>query len=230
MSDHSIAMNTDPASATGGEDFETLGLVHRCRAGDREAEQLLFERYAARLLAMLSTRIPEGVGRRFGADDVAQSVFLSLYRAVRQDRIRLERSGDLWAWLLRVAFNKLSTRVSYHLAQARSVEREHLGDEQAGAAYEIPDTAASVEDIAAIADELDHLFGPPGTPMRSVVDLRLQDLSVAEIGARLGVSHTTICRQLRRIGEALNTRWEELEARVLEEEPVNLDGRHDRLG
>ena len=107
---------------------------------------------------------------------------------MKEDRVKLERSGDLWAWLLQVTFNKLSSRVAHHLATKRSVNREEelpIGDDSGDhPALGFWSKGPSVEDLAEIADELDYLFGPSGSPLRRVVDLRLQDLTLQEIGER----------------------------------------------
>ena len=151
----------------------TLSLVARYRLGDQDAAQLLFGRYVQRLLELASSNLPPGLRRRFGSEDVVQSVFRSLFLAVKEDRVKLERSGDLWAWLLQVTFNKLKGREAHHLAEKRSIKRENgipIADDSGD--HPAPDfwsREPSVEDLVAIADELDYLFGPSGSPLRRVV-------------------------------------------------------------
>jgi RNA polymerase sigma factor (sigma-70 family) len=197
-----------------GVEFETLRLVQGCKAGDADAERQHFVKYITRLQLLLAARIPAGACRRFDPGDVAQSVLISLFRAAREDRLVLERSGDLWAWLVRIAFNKLSSRLRMHMALSRSTAVEEVESEGGGLDRTLGfliDEAPTVEEVAAIADELDHLFGPPGSPLRDLVDLRLQDMTFEEIGRRLGVSHTTVGRRLQKIGEILEARWRALE-------------------
>jgi RNA polymerase sigma factor (sigma-70 family) len=188
---------------------ETLNLAERYRRGDEDAARLLFDRYVQRLLELAGSNLPPGVARRFGPEDVVQSVFRSLFRAVKEDRVKLERSGDLWAWLLQVTFNKLRGRSAYHLAAKRSVKREELPmaeNTRDHPALAFWSKEPSVEHLAAIADELDYLFGPNGSPLRRVVDLRLQGFSMEEIGERLGTSHATVSRQLKKIGRRFEER------------------------
>jgi RNA polymerase sigma factor (sigma-70 family) len=190
---------------------ESIALVMRWHEGDEEAARLLFDRYVQRLLDLVGPNLPAGFARRFGPDDVIQSVFRSLFRAVKEDRLRLERSGDLWAWLLQITFNKLSGRMAYHLAAKRSVAREEALSPGDDAENHSPlafwSREPSAEDLVAIIDELDYLFGPSeGSPLRRALDLRLQDLSMEEIAARMDVSHTTISRYLRKIGRRFEDR------------------------
>ena len=193
---------------------ETLALVERFRQGDQEAERLLFDRYSRRLLDLVASRLPPGVARRFGPEDVVQSVLGSLCRALKEGSPTLERSGDLWAWLLQITFNKLSNRIAFHLAAKRSVMRENdlpkVNESAYGQDFVIWSREPSVEDLAAIADELDYLFGPHEATLRRVVDLRLQDFTVTEIAERLGVSHTTVGRHLKKIVRRFEDRWRSL--------------------
>ena len=193
-------------------DPETLELVGRCRQGDVEAERLLFHRFAARLVELLTARMPMGLWRRFGPEDVAQDVFASLFRAVREDRIRLERSGDLWAWLARIAHHKQVNLIKRELRFKRSLMVEedwsNAGEVEDDARYASREPGA--DEVVALADELDYLFGPVGAPLRQVVDLRLRDLTIQEIARRLEVSHTTVGRHLRKIAAILAARLDEL--------------------
>jgi RNA polymerase sigma factor (sigma-70 family) len=154
------------------------------------------------------------MGRRFGAEDVVQSVLLSFCVAVRKGAIDLERSGDLWAWLVRITFHKLGNRLDYHLAAMRSVRKEEdplsWVDSGEGPASAFLSKEPAIEELVELLDEIEHLFGPSDAPLRRVIDLRLQNLSKSEIADRLGVSHTTVNRHLKKIGTLLKERCESL--------------------
>jgi RNA polymerase sigma factor (sigma-70 family) len=196
------------------EPSETLDLVAKCREGDKEAERLLFERYVQRLHRLATAKVPPGMERRFGADDVVQSVLLSFCRAIRNDHIDLKRSGDLWAWLVRITFNKLNSRLKHNLAARRSVQREvdvpSSVDSGEGLTSAFLSQEPAIEELEEVLDEIDYLFGPRDALLRRVVDLRLQDLSKSEIAERLGVSHTTVNRHLKKIALVLQERCQSL--------------------
>jgi RNA polymerase sigma factor (sigma-70 family) len=202
-----------PVGAT-ADASETIALVERYRQGDQEAARLLFERYVRGLLDIIGAKLHPGLLRRFGPEDVAQSVFQSLFCAVNENRVTLERSGDLWAWLLQITFNKLSSRLAHHHAKKRSIAREvkrlTTADSGDQAAVFLWSREPSAEELVALADELDFLFGPSGSPLRRVVDLRLQDFTLHEIAEQLGVSHTTVDRHLKKIGRLFVERLREL--------------------
>ncbi len=192
----------------------TLALIARYRDGDSKAASELFDRYVRQLDDVIRTRIHPDLLRRFGPEDILQSAFRSLFRSIDEDPRKFERSGELWAWLFRIAINKLASQAEYHRAAMRSIAREEA---VAGEFGGIEDAAVRswthgplAEDVVAIADELDYLFGPPGSPMRVVVDLRLQGQTLHEMGARLGVSHTTVLRRLKKIRAVLAARLREI--------------------
>jgi len=141
-------------------------------------------------------------------------VLLSFCRAVRNDRIDLKRSGDLWAWLARITFNKLGNRLDYHLAAMRSMRKE----EDTPSGVESRDRLVSaflakepaIEELTEFLDEIEHLFGAGDSPLRRVIDLRLQDFSKSEIADRLGVSHTTVNRYLKKIAAVLSERCQSM--------------------
>jgi len=192
------------------EPSETLVLVARCRQGDKEAERLLFERYVGRLYALASAKLPPGMQRRFGAEDVVQSVLLSFCRAVRNDRIDLKRSGDLWAWLVRITFKKLNSRLKHQLAARRSIRNEEHApsavdcDGDFAAAFLSREPA--IEELEEVLDEIGYVFGQSDTPLRRLVDLRLEGCTKSEIAGRLSISHTTVNRYLKRAGCMLQER------------------------
>jgi RNA polymerase sigma factor (sigma-70 family) len=193
---------------------ETVDLVAKSRDGDKEAERLLFERYLSRLYRLANAKFPAGMERRFGADDVVQSVLLSLCRAIQSDRIELRRSGDLWAWLARINFNKLNGRLKHYLAARRSVHKEADATSESECDARLTSAFLSrepaIEELEEVLDEIDYLFGPNDSVMRKVVDLRLQDLSKSDIAERLRVSHTTVDRHLKQVGLVLQERLQTL--------------------
>ena len=189
----------------------TFELVERCRRGDSEAESLLFHRFVRRLLRFLQATIPDGFTRRFESADVAQSVFASLFRAIREDRITIKRSGDLWAWLTTIASRKVAERIREQLALKRSLARETEWVTREDQGPEFPSREPGDHEALAIVEEIELLFGPVGSHLRRVVDMRLQDMTQEEIAERMGVSHTTVGRWLRTIAARLAARYRSFE-------------------
>ncbi len=90
---------TDPAGGGGpfpkGEgDYE---LIRAVGAGDILAFETLIKRYRGPVLNFIS----KYTGDRFGAEDIAQEVFLRVYRAASG----FERRGTVSTWIFKIAYN-----------------------------------------------------------------------------------------------------------------------------
>jgi RNA polymerase sigma-70 factor, ECF subfamily len=179
-------------------------LVGRLRARDERAFRDLVERYQDRVFSLLYRMI----GRRDEAEDLAQEVFVTVFKSIDQFR------GDskLSTWLYRVAVNHCKNRVKY---LARRYDRatgvldenaERVAVAQGGrpvgvGAIETPDQAFEGAETgrlvqAAIASlEEDH---------RLVVVLRdIEELSYEDICAITGLPEGTVKSRLHRARLAL---------------------------
>lgn len=74
-------------------------LIDGVRRGDREAQKLLYDTYAGRLLS-LSLRY---VGRHDVAEDTLHDAFVKIFRSI--DRFNYRGEGSLQAWMSRITIN-----------------------------------------------------------------------------------------------------------------------------
>ena len=179
-------------------------LIRRLRDRDEAAFRDLFETYGDRIFSLVLRMI----GNRAEAEDLAQEVFVTVFKSIDQFR------GDakLSTWLYRVAVNHCKNRVKY-LARRHdrrtgvldeTAERAAMaqgGEPVAGGKIAAPDRAlegAETEKLvqAAIAElEEDH---------RLVIVLRdIEELSYDEIASIAGVPEGTIKSRLHRARLAL---------------------------
>jgi RNA polymerase sigma-70 factor (ECF subfamily) len=184
--------------------FRERLLLRRLRERDERAFRELVEEYQDRVFNLLYRMI----GGREEAEDLAQEVFVTVFKSIEQFR------GDskLSTWLYRVAVNHCKNRIKYlvrrHDRQTGALddaaERESvaLGHNPIGAArIERPDRAVEGAQLdllvqRAIADlDEDH---------RVVVVLRdIEELSYEEIGAITGLPEGTVKSRLHRARLAL---------------------------
>src|SRR4051812_5826947 len=75
----------------------------RLRAGDRDAQTEVFDRYAHDVIRAVSRRLRRRPAVTVGADAVAQSVLLSFFARHVADEVDLRDEGSLWALLLEIA-------------------------------------------------------------------------------------------------------------------------------
>ena len=152
-------------------------LVRRCRTGDLQARQEMYERYAGRLLAVCrrSVRDPER------AEDLVHECFLKAWDSL--DRFHPRREGSLGAWLSQIAarlsVDELRRRKRLFPLEAVPDEGEEVPVEGAWLAQ------ATVEELIGLVATL-----PDG--YRAVFNLYCLDgCSHREIAQLLGISEKT---------------------------------------
>ncbi len=165
--------------------LDTPSLLLRARAGDASAFESLVRMYQSSVFS-IGYRM---LNRRDAAEDLAQDVFLQLFR--RLDSIEsLEHCGY---WLRRVAAN---------LAIDWLRRAAHNTTQPLEAGAEIP--AQQAEEDPLLNRELDRMLGELTPAARAVMVLRYQeDCDVAEIATALDMPVNTVKSHIKRSLTAL---------------------------
>ena len=180
-------------------DEASAELLERYRQGDGRAADVLFHRYVERLTAMVQRQLHAAFRRRIDPEDAVHSAYRSFFVQARQGEFALEHAGDLWKLLVTITLNKLRRQIAHHRAGKRAVGRDRSAD---GAMLARADGPSPLEALAA-ADELEVLMTRLTPEQRTVLEMRLQDRSWAEIAAVVGRSERTV----RRAIEEIRTIW-----------------------
>lgn len=168
-------------------------LVERVAKGDRAAVRLLFMRHHARVYRFVARQ----TGSQMMADDIANEVFLELWRRAPA----FEGRSEVSTWLLGIARYKA-------LSALRKRKEEAIDEEQAAA---VPDTADTPE-VAVMKDDkavaLRRMVDALSEEHRTVIDLAYYHAkSVSEIGEILSIPVATVKTRMfyarKRLGEAL---------------------------
>lgn len=179
-------------SAAPGEQTDRA-LVGRVAAGDRAAIRLLFMRHHARIYRFVVRQ----TGSETMADDIANEVFLELWRQART----FEGRSEVSTWLLGIARYKA-------LSMLRKRKETPVDDDYAAS---IPDIADTPE-ITAMKDDkaaaLRRMVNALPEEHRTVIDLAYYHArSVTEIGEILSIPVATVKTRMfyarRKLGEAL---------------------------
>lgn len=93
---------------------EEVRLVQRCRRGDADAIRQLVERFQGEVYG-LCVRL---IGDRHEAEDVAQEVFLRVFRSLH----RWDASRPLRPWIMTIAVNRCRTFLSQRARRPEPVE------------------------------------------------------------------------------------------------------------
>jgi RNA polymerase sigma factor (sigma-70 family) len=179
-------------------------LLQKFRDGDERAAEQLFCRYVGRLTLLARSRLSPTLAVRTDPEDIVLSAYRSFFIGARDGKFILSRSGDLWRLLVSITLHKL-----YRHARTQTAEHRALAVWQFEAtATNQPDFSRepSPDEAVALADELAALLSKLDPFARRVLELRLQDRSLAEISDNLGRCERTIRRTLATIRQRLSAR------------------------
>lgn len=168
--------------------------------GEESAAELLFRRYAERLCVLAESNLSGKIRQRVGPEDIVQSVFRTFFSRARSGSYSIDHSGALWRLLVTITLNKIRRQVEFHQAGVRSVNSE------TSEPAEFLSREVSLEEAAALTDELDNLFNLLHPPEPTILKLRLEGLSIEQIAEHLAVTRWTVRRTLSRIGVLLQQR------------------------
>ncbi len=176
--------------------------ISRLKRGDQSAAQGLWDAYYGRLVRLARVRLRDAQRRIADEEDVALNAFDSFCRGARTGRFpRLDDRHDLWQVLVLITVRKAINLRKYEARRSRgggmvqslaelTLDRLELigGDEPP------PQLAAQ------IAEEYQRLMAKLGdSTLRSVVSLKLDGYTNAEIAACLGCVTSTVERKLARV-------------------------------
>jgi RNA polymerase sigma factor (sigma-70 family) len=188
---------------------ESVDLLARWRTGDQNAADVLFQRYAKRLMVLARTRLAEKLAARIDPEDVIQSAYRSFFHHARAGDYALQRTGDLWRLLVAITLHKLHHQVKRHTAARRTPDREvPLPDREDGGDPPVEVLAAgpSPAEAATLADELEHLLQQLDPPRRRIVELRLQGYNLEEIASQVHCCQRTVRRTMEGVRQYLERR------------------------
>jgi RNA polymerase sigma-70 factor (ECF subfamily) len=94
-------------------------LLPRLRSGDDRAAAELFQRYASRLVAYAQARISGRIQQKMGAEDIAQSVLITLFQRLQRGEFDLRSWDDLSDRTVHRIIDKARQRLATELADSQ---------------------------------------------------------------------------------------------------------------
>lgn len=172
--------------------------------GDESAMAQLFERYSRQLVQLAGENIHPALQKRFDGEDVVQSVFRTFFRRQQAGKFKIERAQQLWQLLVTITIFKTRSASRRHIAAKRNAKAEQLLPND----FEFADHDASIEDVAALLEELENVMKGVPELTGDIVASRLEGKSKTQIANELGVSRQTIHRLLKLVEQRLSSRFD----------------------
>jgi len=178
-------------------------MIDGLRSGDAEVIEQFVAKYGRSLERIADNNIATQMGRRFGGDDVVQSVCRTFLRRVEVGQFELDDSESLWRLLCAIMLTKVREKARFHMRKKRSLGQEVRpggdDDEPGGGMFAMPAADLTPSIQIEFADTFEHLISELDDEERIVVDMKLQQKSNAEIADKLGSSERTVRRLLAKL-------------------------------
>jgi RNA polymerase sigma-70 factor (ECF subfamily) len=91
-------------------------VMARLRAGDADAADALFQKFAGRLIALARRRLGGRMRRKVDPEDILQSVFRSFFFRQADGRLVPRNWNHLWVLLVTITTRKCSGRLDHFQA------------------------------------------------------------------------------------------------------------------
>lgn len=192
-----VAVSDERAPNPGPQTDPDAALMLRVRDGEPDAFQTLVERNQRRVFGVLYRVL----GRRQDLEDLAQEVFMRVYRARTQYQAKAKFSTWLYAITTRVAFNLLRTASRRPTVPLVLGEPDRGGDGPTGTVAAVsdepqPEHALQQQELTlAVRNAIDRL--PPQQRVALVLS-KYEDLSYKDIADTMDTTVTAVRSLLTR--------------------------------
>jgi RNA polymerase sigma factor (sigma-70 family) len=183
------------------------------KAGEAEAAQRIWERYADQLLSVARRKLGTVPRSVVDEEDVAQNVFSTICRGAADGRFKEVKNRDeLWWLLVAITRQKVADHVRREGALKRGGGRVHVASQIPGADVErssfdeIMGSDPTPDFLAMLDEEFQRLLALlRDDRLREIVIMRLEGYTVSEIASRLGIGLRAVERKLHLIRAKFTT-------------------------
>jgi RNA polymerase sigma-70 factor (ECF subfamily) len=198
-------MSSDPSFAD---------MLARCRLGEEDANRVLFERVAHRLIGLARNHLRGQIRQKVDPEDVVQSVFKSFFGDLRDGEFELKTWDNLWSLLVVITLRKCGRRVKHFLGPWHDVRREvakaPTADESMASCVALASDPTPSEAIV-LSEMVEKTLRPLKPRERTIFELHLQGCAIEDICAQVRRSEYTVRDVLKRIEKDLKRQCDDLD-------------------
>lgn len=176
-------------------------LMTRLRGGDPEAAEVVFRRFAVRLIGLARVNLDSRLQQKLDPEDVVQSAFKSFFVRHADGQYELDDWDSLWSLLTVVTLRKCGHRCRHFRAMQRDVRREEAGgtEPDEGPVWAAICREPTPQEAFEFAEVVEGLFRGLGETDRLILQSTLQGSTPQQVSQEAGVSGRTVYRLLERI-------------------------------
>ena len=178
------------------EEFDEAALIERCKNGDKDAFDPLYEKYSNILKSFIWPRL----GRHAqDADDVVQETLIKAYKALPKFR----GNATFSTWIHAIAKNECSSHLRAKGPQTAELNEELIAEESAPEDKEWQDELQEKRENRA-SNELQKYLSQLSEEHRDIlVKRQLQKMTYKQIAKDLGIPYGTVKSRLNRARQAI---------------------------
>lgn len=171
--------------------------VKQLPEGDRAAQEAIFRRYQRPLVEYAANRLRQLGVRAIDADDVAQEVFLGLFRRTTDGKMPdLDDRDALWLKLRRICGDRVKDARRKRTMATESALEGRANASVAGMAG-VPNQDFDDCELALEHGLLQYYLRQRSTDLPEIARLRMQGYSVEQIGELLRIPPRTVDRRIQ---------------------------------
>jgi RNA polymerase sigma factor (sigma-70 family) len=174
------------------------GFFGRLNAGSESAAEEVDRRFRKRLCSLVEREMSKRFASREDPEDSVQSAMRSFYRGIGAQRFKIDSSSRLWKLLEEITRHKMLKHIEHHNTQKCTPNKEVSADEQWFNGRD-----PSPEEVVEVADLVACVLDGLEDPYPTIIRLRLEGYTRAQIAARVNCSEASIRFKLNRIRERL---------------------------
>ena len=108
----------------------TTGLCDRWRSQDETMPEALFSRFSEPVCRLAERLLDDRLKRKMDGEDIAQSVFRTLFRRAARGEYEFQHTGALWRMLIKITNSKVHYWARYYRTGRRDIGREIEADSE----------------------------------------------------------------------------------------------------
>lgn len=167
---------------------------------------LVFNRYAGRLMQVAQDRLGVRLQSKVSPEDVVQSAFKSFFRRQHEFNFKSDDSDGLWGLLVVMTLRKCAKWADVFGADKRSIEREVSFDAETDSGHrwhEVADRDPGPEEAVMLSELIERLMRRLDARQQQMLSLRMQGFELDEIADQVQSSRRTVARVVSEVKNIL---------------------------